>query len=161
MFRVGDTQRYLVVSAVTDEHWTAVREVVPELEQFASLDADRSGRLDRRSDIEDVFVGWLADRDVFAAQDLLMSAGCPAYVSSRATDLNRDPQLEHRSFFTPLEHPVIDARFDGPVSNLSATPAAPWRAGPTIGQDNEYVLKELLGFTDDEITDLAIAEAIT
>ena len=28
----------------------------------------------------------------------------------------------------------------------------PWRAGPTIGQDTEYVLRDLLGFTDDEIT---------
>lgn len=161
VFRVGQTQRYLVVSAVTDRHWTAVRSVVPAMEQFAALDADAAGRLDQRTKIEAVFMAWLAGRDVFATQGLLMGAGCPAYVSLRATDLNRDPQLAHRTFFTPLEHPVIDARFDGPVSQLSATPAAPWRAGPTIGQDNEFVLKDLLGFTDDEITGLAIAEAIT
>lgn len=161
VFRVGDTQRYLVVSAVTDEHWAAVRSVVPAMEEFAVLDADATRRLAHRADIEAVFMAWLADHDVFAAQDLLLRAGCPAAVSSRATDLNRDPQLTHREFFIPLEHPVIEARFDGPVSHLSATPAAPWRAGPTIGQDNEYVLKDLLGFSDEEITELVIAEAIT
>jgi crotonobetainyl-CoA:carnitine CoA-transferase CaiB-like acyl-CoA transferase len=161
VFRVGKTQRFLVVSAVTDLHWNGVRSVVPAMEHFAAFDTDAVGRLQRRAEIETVFIGWLAERDVFEAQELLMNAGCPAYVSLRATDLNRDPQLKHRSFFTPLSHPVIDARFDGPVSHFSVTPAAPWRAGPTIGQDNEYVLKELLGFTDDEITRLAIAEALT
>ncbi|MGA0238206.1 MAG: CoA transferase [Acidimicrobiales bacterium] len=161
VFRVGTTQRFLVVSAVTDKHWMAVRSVVPAMDRFAMVDTDRTARLNHRDEIEAVFLDWLAEHDVFAAQDALLEAGCPASVSMRATDLNRDPQLEHRSFFTPLDHPVIDARFDGPVSHLSATPAAPWRAGPTIGQDTEYVLRDLLGFTDDEITGLAIAAAIT
>ena len=139
----------------------AVRAGVPAMDRFARVDPDRTARLNQRDEIEAVFVDWLAEHDVFTAQDTLLEAGCPAYVSMRATDLNRDPQLEHRSFFTPLDHPVIDARFDGPVSHLSATPAAPWRAGPTIGQDTEYVLRDLLGFTDDEITGLAIAAAIS
>ena len=47
------------------------------------------------------------------------------------------------------------------VSHFSATPHAPWRAGPTIGEHNEQILKDLLGFTDDEITDLAIADVLT
>lgn len=161
VFRMGDSQRFLVVSAITQAHWHAVRAVVPGMAAFAALDHDRVGRLAARAEIEATFTDWLAEHDVFDAQHLLMAAGCPAYVSLRATDLNRDAQLEHRGFFVPLDHPVIEARFDGPVSILSATPAAPWRAGPTIGQDNEHVLKDLLGFTDDEITDLAIAEAIT
>lgn len=161
VFRVGESQRYLVVSAVTDAHWAAVRSVVPAFERFASCDGDQPARLAWRAEIEAEFVAWLAEHDVFEAQDSLLAAGCPAYVSLRATDLIRDPQLTHRGFFTPLEHPVIDARFDGPVSHFAATPSAPWRAGPTIGQDNEHVLRELLGFSDDEITALAIAGAIT
>ena len=34
-------------------------------------------------------------------------------------------------------------------------------SGPTIGEHNEQILKDLLGFTDDEITDLAIADVLT
>ena len=108
-----------------------------------------------------MFAVWLADQDPFDTQSALLAAGCPAYVSLRATDLIRDPQLTHRGFFTPLEHRAIESRFDGPVSHFSATPHAPRRAGPTIGEHNEQILKDLLGFTDDEITDLAIADVLT
>ena len=94
-------------------------------------------------------------------EDALLEAGCPASVSLRATDLIRDPQLAHRGFYTELPHRVIDARYDGPVTIFSATPPSPWRAGPTIGEDNEQVLRDLLGFSDDEITDLAIAGVLT
>lgn len=161
VFRGAGAQRFLVVSAVSDAHWEAVRRVIPAMERFASLDADGEGRLQDRAKIEEAFATWLADRDVFAAQDELTAAGCPASVSLRATDLIRDPQLAHRRYFTPLEHRVIEASYDGPVSQFSATPVAPWRAGPTIGEHSDLVLRDLLGFGDEEIAALAIAGAIS
>ncbi|MEM8708871.1 MAG: CoA transferase, partial [Actinomycetota bacterium] len=159
VFRGAGSERYLAVSAITDAHWSGLVEVCDAMAPFAGF--DRAARLAARADIETAFASWLADRDVFETQATLLAAGCPAYVSLRATDLIRDPQLEHRGFFTPLEHRVIDARFDGPVSHFSSTPHAPWRAGPTIGEHNEQILKDLLGFTDDEITELAIADVLT
>ncbi|MEO0493760.1 MAG: CoA transferase [Actinomycetota bacterium] len=159
VFRAAGSERYLAVSAITDSHWTGLISVVESMRAFDHL--DRAARLTARPEIESAFAEWLADQDPFETQAALLSAGCPAYVSLRATDLIRDPQLAHRGFFTPLEHRVIDARFDGPVSHFSATPHAPWRAGPTIGEHNEQILQDLLGFTDDEITALAIADVLT
>ena len=40
-------------------------------------------------------------------------------------------------------------------------PIAPWRAGPTIGEHSDHVLRDLLGFGDEEIAALAIAGAIS
>lgn len=159
VFRGAGSERYLVVSAIEDHHFAGAAEVCGALDAFASLTAPE--RLAARAEIEAAFAGWMSSRDVFETRDALLAAGCPAAVSLRATDLIRDPQLEHRGFFTSLEHAVIDARYDGPVTIFSATPQAPTRAGPTIGQHNEHVLKDLLGFTDDEITDLAIAGVMT
>lgn len=159
VFRTAGSERFLAVSAISDEHWDALVSVVEPMAVFDHL--DRAARLAARSEIEAAFAEWLADQDPFATQAALLTAGCPAYVSLRATDLIRDAQLEHRGFFTPLEHRVIDARYDGPVTHFSATPHRPWRAGPTIGEHNEQILKDLLGFTDDEITDLAIADVLT
>ncbi|MEM9464373.1 MAG: CoA transferase [Actinomycetota bacterium] len=159
VFAGAGTERYLVVSAIDDRHFAAAVEVCDSLAPFAGLgSADRHRA---RAAIDAAFAAWMADRDVFATQAALLEAGCPASVSLRATDLIRDPQLTHRGFFTPLDHPVIDARYDGPVTIFSATPSSPTRAGPTIGEHNEAVLKDVLGFTDDEITDLAIAGVLT
>ena len=159
VFRGAGAERFLVVSAITDAHFAGAARVCEPLHHYRDLAAD--ARLAARAEIDAAFAEWMADRDVFATQADLLTAGCPAHVSLRATDLNRDPQLEHRGFFRPLEHAVIDARYDGPVTIFSATPTAPWRAGPTIGEHNEQVLRGLLGFSDDEITDLAIAGVLT
>ena len=69
-----------------------------------------------------------------------------------------DPQLHERGFFEVLEHPSCGIHFH-PAANfrLSATPPQLWRAAPTLGQDNEYVYKEVLGISDDEYAAL-IAE---
>ena len=159
VFRGAGSERYLVVSAIDDAHVAAAASVCDALAPFADLSSDQ--RLAARAEIDAAFAEWMATRDVFETQAALLAAGCPAYVSLRATDLIRDPQLDHRGFFTPLDHPVIDARYDGPVTIFSATPTSPTRAGPTIGEHNEQVLTDLLGFTDDEITDLAIAGVLT
>jgi len=37
---------------------------------------------------------------------------------------------------------------------LSETPGGPVRSGPTTGRDNAQVLRELLGYGEDEITAL-------
>jgi crotonobetainyl-CoA:carnitine CoA-transferase CaiB-like acyl-CoA transferase len=43
---------------------------------------------------------------------------------------------------------------------LSRTPARVPRTAPSLGGDNERVLRELLGYDDERITQLAVAEAL-
>ena len=54
--------------------------------------------------------------------------------------------LEHRSAGTHF-HP-------GANFHLSETPPVIWRAAPVVGQDNEYVYKELLGVSDTDYDEL-------
>ena len=159
VFAGAGAERYLAVSALSDDAWQAIVSVVEPLTPFAALTS--AERTEQRHHIETVFADWLASRDVFDVQDQLLAAGCPASVSMRATDLHRDPQLTHRGFFTPLEHQVISGAYDGPVSRMSRTPARPWRAGPTIGEHNQQVLVDLLGFSDDYIAELAISGVLS
>ena len=44
---------------------------------------------------------------------------------------------------------------------LSKTPAHIWKAAPCLGEDNEYVFKEILGYSDDEIADMLVNRVIT
>ena len=43
---------------------------------------------------------------------------------------------------------------------LSRTPAVVRRAGPSLGEHNDLVLRELLGYDDERVTDLVIAGAL-
>jgi formyl-CoA transferase len=51
--------------------------------------------------------------------------------------------------------------YDGPVTRFSRTPARLRRPGPCLGEHTEQVLKEILGLDDEEITQYAIAGALS
>ena len=51
--------------------------------------------------------------------------------------------------------------FDGLVTRFSRTPGRLRSASPKVGQHTFEVLKEVLGLSDDDIADLAAAEALS
>ena len=92
---------------------------------------------------------------------MLQAQGVPVFRSATSADLAADPQLAHRRHFIEVDHAEL-----GPVTiensrfSLSETPAEVHRAGPTFGQDNEYVLREILGLSEDEVVEYISAGAV-
>ena len=72
-----------------------------------------------------------------------------------------DPQLQHRGHYLDRRPPgPRHVHRRGPAPALSRTPACVRRANPSMGEHNDLVLGELLGYDDDRITDLVIAGAL-
>jgi benzylsuccinate CoA-transferase BbsF subunit len=79
-----------------------------------------------------------------------------------AEDLFKDPQLKHREHYRFLEHTVIgEHAYNAPAYRLSKTPNLIYKPGPCLGEDLEFVYKEILGLTDDDISDLFAEGVIT
>ena len=79
----------------------------------------------------------------------------PAHVAASSLDMVEDPQLRERGHFVGLAHPKMGtSTVEASRYRLSGTPGGPQRCGPTTGRDNEYVLREMLGYGDDEIESL-------
>ena len=86
---------------------------------------------------------------------LLQEQGIAAGVVQDAGDLANDPQLRARGFFVEMDHPELGKTIsDATPIRLSDTPAGYIRAAPVVGQDNDYVYKQLLGMNEDEIAGL-------
>jgi crotonobetainyl-CoA:carnitine CoA-transferase CaiB-like acyl-CoA transferase len=79
------------------------------------------------------------------------------------SDLYEDPQLAHRKYFVKLRHPEMGTPSYPQQANfiLSKTPRETNRPSPCLGEHNEYVYKELLGMTDDEIAEHIVDGSIT
>jgi crotonobetainyl-CoA:carnitine CoA-transferase CaiB-like acyl-CoA transferase len=91
----------------------------------------------------------------------LISQGVPAGVVNRSSDLEKDPQLAHRNYFRPLEHQEMgEVPYAGHQFRIKGYDSGPRFAAPVLGQHNEYVLREILGMTDDEVAEAIIAEAL-
>ena len=76
-------------------------------------------------------------------------------------DLHDDPQLALRNHFEPHTHAFLGAGlYERNGFRMSDAPSGYEQAGPTLGQDNDWVLGELLGCTDDEIAAMKASGAV-
>jgi crotonobetainyl-CoA:carnitine CoA-transferase CaiB-like acyl-CoA transferase len=85
----------------------------------------------------------------------LQAAGVPAGPLQTAAERFACPQLNARGFFEELDSPSV-GRFPYPGLSwrMLETPN-PLKRGPvTLGQDNEYVYRELIGLSAEEYEDL-------
>ena len=122
---------------------------------FANL-ADRVRHADA---LDGHIAAWTSTRDRYHVMELLQAVRVPAGVVQDAADrLERDPQLKARGHFTPLGNGEVEEMpLEGLPAHLSVTGATPGglrRGPPTLGEDNEYVLGEILGKTGYEIRSL-------
>jgi crotonobetainyl-CoA:carnitine CoA-transferase CaiB-like acyl-CoA transferase len=76
-------------------------------------------------------------------------------------DLHDDPQLELRHHFEAHTHPFLGkGLYERNGFRMSDAPAGYDQSGPTLGQDSEWVLRELLGCDDAEIASLKASGAV-
>lgn len=163
VYATAGTERFVAVAVEDSTQWQALRSLVPTLAGFADARFDDlAHRIGHREELEAAMRDAFADDEPGALAERLRRAGVPAALVARASDLIADPQLAHRGHFVELDHPFIGPqRYEGPVTLMSATPHRPTHAGPAIGQHTVEVLTGVLGYSDDEITDLAVAGALT
>ncbi len=162
IYAASGVERYVAIAVETAEQWDALR-AFTGLSAFGPTELERlDARIAKRDAIDAALGEWCREREPFELARNLQAAGVPAYVVMRPSDLYEDPQLAHRGFFVTLDHSEIGPTpYDGPVTHFSGTPARLRRPGPCIGEHTEHVLRDLLGLTDDEISEYAIEGALS
>ena len=145
-------ERYVAIAVESEAQWQALRSA-------ASISID--DRFDRVP-VDDALNAWCADKDAFALAKTLREADLPAYAVLRPTDLYEDAQLAARGFFVTLEHTEMGPTpYDGLATKFSATPGKLHKAAPCLGEDTDYVLRELLGLSNDDVARFAAEGALS
>jgi crotonobetainyl-CoA:carnitine CoA-transferase CaiB-like acyl-CoA transferase len=160
-YRTAGEDRWIAISAFTDGQWEAVASVLglPADSRFDSL----AGRLSHQDDLDALVNAATVARDGYELMAELQGRGVPAGVCQTAQDrYENDPQLAHLGWLSEVRQadfgvwPVKEV----PVK-LSETPTYIGgrldRSGPSYGQDNEYVLGEILKLSSEEIEELRAA----
>jgi len=159
--RVPD--RWIAIAIENPEQWEAFCCVLGHPEwtedpKFATILA----RKENEAELDQLVSQWTRDYPAEQIMAMMQAAGVPCGVVQTCEDLFNDPQLKHREHFRFLEHKVIGRHaYNAPAYRLSKTPADIKMPGPCLGEHNEYVYKEILGLTDDELADLLVEGVIT
>ena len=157
----GDDQ-WCAVAVESDEQWDALHRVLGD-PVWGRDDRFRraEGRLRHQDEIDRHLSQWTGGRSALEVMHLLQSAGVPAGVVQRSSDLLRDPQLAHRNFFRFMDHPEMgNIPYSGHQFRICGYESGPRFPAPLLGQHNELVLREILAMTDEEITEVVAAGAI-
>jgi CoA:oxalate CoA-transferase len=108
-----------------------------------------------RDFMDNLAKGWLADKTRAEAVKLLVEAGIPAGPVNTVTEAVMDPQIKAREMIVDLEHPGIGkVPVSGIVVKLSKTPGSIEHPVPKIGQDNREIYCGLLGYAEEELSQL-------
>jgi crotonobetainyl-CoA:carnitine CoA-transferase CaiB-like acyl-CoA transferase len=161
-YRCLAQERYCAIAILTDEEWRNFCKVIGDPEwvkesRFSTL----KRRKENEADLDTLIESWTINHSAEEIMSMMQSAGVGAGVVQTVEDVMEiDPQLKSRHLFWELDHPVIGkCRGNAPAFFLSKGSYEVKRS-PLLGEDNEYVCKELLGMSDDEIAELVIEGAI-
>ena len=153
----GRQDRWIALAVETDAQWEALCTGLgdPSWARAPGLATmrDRCAEQDR---IDREISAWCKQRSSDEIIDRLSPAGVPVAKVIMPHELIGNPQLDARGFFEQVAHPVTALNLHGgyPVRFSAGPERLHRRHAATLGQDNEAILRDLLGLSDDEIRQL-------
>src|SRR6266851_5657545 len=161
VYPCAGTARWVALAGPTGTVWRALCAASGRGWHGDARFATASARLEHRAALDEVIGSWTIGFEPGALEHILQHVGVPVHRVSTSADILADPQLEARRHVILLDHPRL-----GPVPvetsrmRFSRTPATAAWPGPEIGQHNDYILRERLGLTGEEIMELVLDEAL-
>jgi len=155
-FPCAGNDRWISISVTTDAEWAALCEVLgatdlAEDDRYATV----LGRQQHQAEVEARLAGYTRQHNAEALMYLLQARGVAAGVVLSSADILDDPHFADRGYFRWVDHEhTMRARWPGPFLHLSETPLEIRRPPASLGQDNEYVYKDILGYSDAEFEEL-------
>mgnify|MGYP002581018288 CR=1 FL=1 len=101
-------------------------------------------------------IEWCAARTAQEIEDAMAQFKVPCSRVMGAKDCLANEHYQKRNDFIKYEDQTLGKEVTafGIVPKMSGTPGQVWRGAPSLGQDTNTILKELLGYDDAKIADL-------
>ena len=163
VYRCQGDDRWCAIAVQTDEHWAVFCRAIgsPEWcseDSFSSL----ASRLANQERLDGLVGDWTAGQTAEDVMTRLQEAGVPASLVSQGKDLYESPHLKAREFYRPTRFYLADrgrpaSEWQGEEGIAATIPPilseSPMDFGhySNIGEDNDYVFKEILGMSDSEV----------
>ncbi|MPY92235.1 MAG: hypothetical protein GEV08_03960 [Acidimicrobiia bacterium] len=157
----GRPEGWVAIACDDDEQWAALVEALGSPD-WASGPALRTLAGRRRSEarIEAGLGAWASARTP-AEVVAQLQPRVPAAVVQGVPELHEDPQVRHRGYWVPLDHPVYGlAPYSGLQATLSVTPGALRSPAPCLGQHSWEVLTTIAGYDEDEVAMLLAEDVV-
>jgi benzylsuccinate CoA-transferase BbsF subunit len=147
---------WISIAVADDAEWQGLCRALGRLDWLSDPGlADGFGRWRRQSDLDAGVAAWTRERAPMEAAEVLQAEGVPAAPCFHIGELLYEPHFEERDLFAVVEHPVTGTErvYNMPWHFSAFTPQLS-RHAPLLGQDNDYVLYDVLGLSEEEVRTL-------
>ncbi|MBI3040244.1 MAG: CoA transferase [Chloroflexi bacterium] len=163
-YRCRGQDRWCAIAVFSDEEWRSFCRVIGnpgwvKKSKFRTL----SARKENEDELDQLVEAWTINHSAEEVMTMLQAAGVAAGVVETPEDqVARDPQLKHRRFFREVDFPGY-GKYLAPVGAHSLLSKTDYelRPGPLLGEHNDYVYKDILGLSSEEIASLSNEEVIS
>ena len=160
-FECSDGWVALIVA--TERDWGKFCEAIgrPDLETADGATSGPDRARNMTGWLGEVIGAWFRERTRAEASERLLAAGLPVGPVQTAQDILDCPHVAARQTLIEVPDPVLGtARLVGPPIKLSGDPTPITGPAPRLGEHTVTVLKELLGYTEDQVAQLSAEGAI-
>jgi CoA:oxalate CoA-transferase len=120
------------------------------------LGANQNERFQHRTEIDEIITAWTKTKTTQEIQDVLKKADVPCTRLPSFDEVCNDPQLLSRNMIIEVDQPISGkVKTPGSLFKMSRTPGKIDFPAPFLGENNQNVLSEMLGYTEKEIAKLS------
>jgi benzylsuccinate CoA-transferase BbsF subunit len=160
-YRCTGEERWVSIAVGSQEEWESLKRIIADP---ALDDDDFNGPLERwhaQDRLDEVIERWTREREPGDVVEALQGAGVAAMQVHTSETIAGDPHVRERGVLQKVEHPVIGERLVvGPPWRFSEDEVSVRRAAPLIGEHNDYVLRDLLDLSPEEIERLEQSDVL-
>jgi benzylsuccinate CoA-transferase BbsF subunit len=157
VYRCLGQDRWCAISVSSQEEWKSFCNLIARGDlitqpEFATL----PDRIQHSAELDSIVEEWTIQREASEAMRIMQEGGIAAGAVQDVDDLlNKEPHLKQANYWVETSHPQV-GRLVGPSwgFKLTETPAVLAKRPPLIGEQNTYVLKEILHLGETEIDEL-------
>lgn len=160
-FKCKDGQ--CVIGVANNKLWKSFCQIIGREELITDVKyVEVPNRVEHYKSLKKVVEDWTSCYTVTDVVKTLLDAGVPAAPIYNIAQMVKDSHIaEDRHMFVNQDHPKAGCvKITGSPLKFSDTPVDLTSPAPTLGQDNEYILNNLLNLKDEQIKNLKKNEII-
>lgn len=161
-YRCRGDDKWVSIAVADDREWRSLCQAMGKTEVATDPRfCDSFSRLANQDQLDNLISEWTAGQTNHEVTDLLQDVGIAAFPCVTSEDVLNDPHLRERGFVQVVEHSELGRRLAlGQPWSFSGVQKGIDRMAPGLGQHNDYVFKQLLGLSCEEVRRLEMVKVI-
>lgn len=161
-YRCKGEDKWVSIAVGNEEEWHSLCQAMGNPPWTADEKfADMYRRLRNQEELDKLIATWTINYSAYEVTEILQRFRVAAAPCLGAGERFANSHFNKRETYLTIDHPAVETEWVAGIPwKMAETPGKVYRPAPLLGQHNDYVFKDLLGMSDQEIDELTDEDVI-